>query len=172
MSVVKPSTDEELKQRDLVEQRVKALQEMGICPTCQNLEDYSVYGPFTGRLYYEDKYVLLFLDDYPRNPGHSILLTKHHYEDLSEMPLELGTHILKVTQAAIQALKEVADAEKVYFITMCDGKRNHLHFQLLPRVNTESLRGFDVFLKRRGVLVRDDTFLSNLNKAVTKALSE
>lgn len=171
MEVVKPSTDAELSDRDRVEQRVKELQELGICPTCQNLEDYSVYGPFTGRLYYEDEQVLLFLDDYPKNPGHSILLTKNHYEDISEMPLEVGTHIIKITQAGIQALKEVAGAEKVYFITMCDGKRNHLHFQLLPRRKDEELRGFDVFLKRRGVLVRDDKFLSELRDSVLMALS-
>jgi len=43
-------------------------------------------------------------------------------------------------------------AEKVYMCTICDGKRNHLHFQLLPRLKGETI-GYINFVREEGIIM-------------------
>lgn len=66
--------------------------------------------------------------------------------------LELGTYILKVSNEIIKLLKEEVGAEKVYMCTICDGKRNHLHFQLFPRLKGDPI-GYGNFVREEGVLM-------------------
>ena len=67
------------------------------------------------------------------------------------MPIELGCHIMRVTQALVHALKQVVGANKVYMHTMCSGELSHLHFQLIPRRPGELIGG-RVFAAERSVL--------------------
>jgi len=68
------------------------------------------------------------------------------------MPLDLGVHILKISDAIIKLHKEILGAEKVYMCTICDGKRNHLHFQLFPRLKGEK-QGYQNFVREEGILM-------------------
>lgn len=72
-----------------------------------------------------------------------------HYEDISELPTELGAKTFKIINKCISAIKRVLHAEKVYLCTMCDGKRNHLHFQLIPRFKGDAIQGSKLFVKER-----------------------
>jgi diadenosine tetraphosphate (Ap4A) HIT family hydrolase len=141
-----------LSQREEIRQTVAQLQEANICPTCHNFAHGDVYPPADERLFYEDELLLALLEDFPRNPGHSIILLKPHYEDISELPPDIGTAVYAVMHRAILALKEVFGAVKVYMCTMCDGQRNHLHFQLIPRLPGDAIRGSRLFVKERGYL--------------------
>lgn len=68
------------------------------------------------------------------------------------MPLELGTHILKISNVIIKLHKEIIGAEKVYMCTVCDGKRNHLHFSLFLRLKGETI-GFRNFVKEDEIIM-------------------
>ena len=144
-------TAEELHGRKELFAKVNALQESGTCPTCRDLEFKDVYPPFEDRVFLADKIVVCFLEMYPRNPGHTIVLVRLHCDDFTEVPKDIGCHVLKICQAAARSLKEVLGAEKVYLNTMCDGKRNHLHFQLIPRLRGDTIRGLRLFVKERGI---------------------
>jgi len=124
---------EELKARF---SKIKKLQDNDICFGCYNFEHGDIF-PDDGLIIYEDELISCQFEKYPRATGQTIIVSKEHYEDISEMPLELGTYILKMTNRLIKLHKEILGAEKVYFCTICDGKRNHLHFQLLPRLKGE-----------------------------------
>ena len=63
-----------------------------------------------------------------------------------------GTYILKVSDAIIKLHKEILGAKKVYMCTICDGKRNHLHFQLFPRLEGDTT-GYLNFVKDEGILM-------------------
>jgi diadenosine tetraphosphate (Ap4A) HIT family hydrolase len=115
------------------------------------MEHGDVY-PSSDTVFYEDDKIICLFEKYPRAIGHTIILTKDHYEDISEMPIEIGTHILKVSKKIIDLLKEHIGAEKVYMCTMCDGNRNHLHFQLLPRLSGESI-GSQNFVREREIII-------------------
>jgi len=138
----------ELKQRF---NRIKELQEQGICFGCYNFKTGEIF-PDEGLIFYEDHKVRCQFEKYPRATGQTIIVSKEHYEDISEMPLELGIHILKISGAIIKLHKEIIDAEKVYMCTICDGKRNHLHFQLLPRLKGEP-RGYGNFVREEGIIM-------------------
>lgn len=142
--------EEEKNIESKLKNKVLSLQEKGICPSCSNTDNGDVY-PNEGLIFYEDDQVICLFEKYPRALGHTIILSKAHYEDISDMPIELGTHILVVSKRIIDLLKEKIGAEKVYMCTMCDGKRNHLHFQLLPRLAGETI-GSKNFVRERGVI--------------------
>ena len=148
---VKPLSDNEkelLKQRF---QKIKELQEKGICFGCYNFNTGDIF-PDDGLIFYEDEKVRCQFEKYPRATGQTIIVSKEHYEDISEMPLELGIHILKISDAIIKLHKEILGAEKVYMCTICDGKRNHLHFQLFPRLKGEPI-GYKNFVREEGILM-------------------
>lgn len=150
MYVKKLSEDEEkaLKQRF---EKIKELQEKDICFGCYNFNTGDLF-PDEGLIFYEDEKVRCQFEKYPRATGQTIIVTKEHYEDISEMPLELGTYILIISDAIIKLHKEIIGAEKVYMCTICDGKRNHLHFQLFPRLKGEP-KGYGNFVREEGILM-------------------
>jgi len=111
-----------------------------------------------------------FLETYPRNLGHTIILVKPHYEDISELPTSMATEIHNIMHTAVSALKRVLMAEKVYMCTMCDGKRNHLHFQLIPRYRGDTIRGSKLFVKERLILKDCDDVVVQLKTSI-EALS-
>jgi diadenosine tetraphosphate (Ap4A) HIT family hydrolase len=131
--------------------KIKELQNNDICFGCYNFEHGDVF-PDEGLIIFEDNLIRCQFEKYPRATGQIIIVSKEHYEDISEMPLELGTYILKMTNRIIELQKELINAEKVYFCTICDGKRNHLHFQLLPRLKGE-VGGYGHFTKEEGILM-------------------
>lgn len=144
-------------------QIAKELQSQNICPTCHNFLYHNVYEDFTSRLFYENEYFYCFLEQYPRTPGHTIILLKEHAEDLSELPLSISDNLIQVIKATTLTLKEVLHSPKVYLCTMCDGKRNHLHFQLIP-TEENSISGSKLFVKERGIYVQDNQIVENLRK--------
>lgn len=148
---IKPLTDYEkvlLKQRGA---QINELQEQDICFGCYNFEHGDIF-PDEGLIFYEDSLVRCQFEKYPRATGQTIIVSKAHYEDISEMPLDLGTYILKVSNEIIKLLKETIGAKKVYMCTICDGKRNHLHFQLLPRLEGDPI-GYENFVREEGLLM-------------------
>lgn len=148
---VKQLSEEEKKALKQRFEKIKELQEKGICFGCYNFDTWSIF-PDNSLIIYEDDKVRCQFEKYPRATGQTIIVSKEHYEDISEMPLELGTYILKVSNAIIKLHKEILGAEKVYMCTICDGKRNHLHFQLFPRLKGEP-RGYGNFVREEGILM-------------------
>jgi diadenosine tetraphosphate (Ap4A) HIT family hydrolase len=109
--------------------------------------------------------VTCHLETYPRGVGHTIILSRAHYAEIADMPVELGCHIVRVTHALVKALKHVVGADKVYMRTMCSGALSHLHFQLIPRRPGELIGG-RVLASERGVLTNYEDMLVALREAV------
>lgn len=148
---VKQLSEHERTALNLRRQRIRELQDKGICFGCYNFESGDLF-PDEGMIFYEDDMVRCQFEKFPRATGQTIIISREHYEDISEMPLELGTHILKISNAIIKLHKEILGAEKVYMCTICDGKRNHLHFQLFPRLKGEPI-GYTNFVRDEGILM-------------------
>lgn len=149
MYVKKLDENDELLLKERME-KIRGFQNKGICFSCENFITGDVF-PDDGLIIYEDELVRCQFEKFPRAVGQTIIVSKEHYEDISEMPIELGTHILKICNAIIKLHKEILGAEKVYMCTICDGKRNHLHFQLFPRLKGEPI-GYQNFVREEGIL--------------------
>jgi diadenosine tetraphosphate (Ap4A) HIT family hydrolase len=143
----------------------------GICPTCENFRTGGVYPNSQERIFYKDKLIICLLEEYPRGVGHTILLSRKHYEDISEMPYDLGCHFVRISKAVVTALKELTGAVKVYQVTMCSGAVNHLHFQLIPRLSGDMMGG-RVFSIPRSVLTDYRDTIPLLNVRLKKLLTD
>lgn len=148
---VKQLSEDEEKALKARRDKIINLQDRGICFSCHNFKKGDIF-PDDGLIIYEDELVRCQFEKYPRAAGQTIIVSKEHYEDISEMPLELGTYILKIADAIIRLHKEILGAQKVYMCTICDGKRNHLHFQLFPRLKGDTT-GYQNFTKDEGILM-------------------
>ena len=147
-----PLSPAQRQKRQHIAAKVKSLQEAGACPTCASMRGEDVYPPADARLFYEDEHCLCLLEQYPRNPGHTIVLLKEHREDLAALDPQTAAALWPVVHRAVAALKTRFGADKVYMCTMCDGRRNHLHLQLIPRLPGDPVRGSRLFVKERGFL--------------------
>lgn len=157
----------QLKERSM---KIRELQKKGICFGCHNFEEQDIF-PAEGLLIYEDDKVRCQFEKFPRAVGQTTIVAKDHYEDISEMPLDLGTHILKVIDVIIKLHKEIIGAEKVYMCTLCDGKRNHLHFSLFPRLKGDSI-GFGNFVKEDCILMDYEEDVKKYQERMKELLNE
>ena len=164
--IILPFTENALNHRSRIMQKANTLKDAGTCPTCENVETNDVYPSVRNQSFYEDDLVVCFLETYPRNAGHTIVLVKPHFEDVSELPPSVGAKVFEVIYRAIGCLKNVLNAEKVYMCTMCDGARNHLHFQLIPRLPGDDIEGSPLFVKKRGVLCEPDDVIRELRSMI------
>ena len=155
-------TGDVLEHRSKIMQKANVLKDAGVCPTCENFKTNDVYPSVKDQTFYEDDLVMCFLETYPRNAGHTIVLVKPHFEDVSKLPPATTTTVFEVIHKVINCLKNVFAAEKVYLCTMCDGTRNHLHFQLIPRLQGDEVMGSPLFVKKRGVLREPDDVFAKL----------
>lgn len=154
-------TEEEKLKKKEIGAKVKEIKNKDLCPSCYNQEFGGLYPDFTERKIYENEKVVCFLEEYPRTPGHTIILAKEHYEDISEMPVEVGTAVMEAATHVVNKIKEVLGAEKVYMCTMCDDGRNHLHFQLIPRYEGNVI-GSKLFVNERGIVEVDKAIIEKL----------
>jgi diadenosine tetraphosphate (Ap4A) HIT family hydrolase len=169
LSIVGPMTERDKAERSAVDRKCADLIQQGICPSCRHFETGDVYQGKHDRVYYQDDQLTCMLEAYPRGTGHTIILSNAHYADISEMPVALGCHLMHVTHALVNTLKQLFGAEKVYMHTMCSGRLSHLHFQLIPRLPGEQIGG-RVFASDRGVLIDYQATLEALKAEVRKYL--
>lgn len=170
LDVIAPMTEQDRRARAAIEQRYADLVNQNICPSCHQLATGSVFPNQQDQVVYHDDRLSCLLESYPRGLGHTIIVAREHYADTAEMPLELGYHMLRVSQALMHALKAVVGAEKVYLVTMCSGRLSHVHWQLIPRMPGE-MSGGKVFASPRGVLTNYAGLRDALRAAVHQQLA-
>jgi diadenosine tetraphosphate (Ap4A) HIT family hydrolase len=119
--------------RTAIGEQVKALNETGVCYQCRDLETGgSVFGEQSVVIDEPEVRAVLALD--PRAPGHTIVVWKPHAHDFTELDDEATARLFIVCRNVARAIRRaIADVERVYQVTMCDGPVNHLHIQLIPR---------------------------------------
>ena len=100
------------------------------------------------------------------------MLVKKHFEDISELPANQLGHVYATIHHCIVALKKTLNAKKVYLCTMCDGKRNHLHYQLIPRLPEDVILGSRVFVNQRKVLEDAESVISSLGSSMRVIVDE
>ena len=121
---------------------------------------------------YEDQHSIAFLDHYPLNPGHTLVLTKKHYTILDEMPPrevgELFTSVAKV----MKGVRKASRADGIN-IGQSNGRAAsqevfHVHVHVIPRFDKDSPGGLTFpERKRTSPAERED-----IGKRVRKAIEE
>jgi len=96
-------------------------------------------GKKTGHFIYQDDKYVAFLDRYPIDVGHSLVLPRKHYENIGKMTDDivgqLFSKVPKIAKAVVQATK--ADA---FSLAQNNGRAAkqivpHVHVHIIPRYN-------------------------------------
>ena len=96
-----------------------------------------IKGRKTGHVIYEDTNHIAILDKYPIDTGHSLLITKHPYEKITDMKKEQVSELFSlVPTIAIAILK--ATGAVAFSIAQNNGKEAkqiipHVHLHIIPR---------------------------------------
>ena len=141
----------------------EVLKSKGICPTCYNLEHGYFHEDLTDKMLYEDELLFCFFEENPRSVGHTIIILREHYHDMSNTPDDVCADVFVFAKKAMNILKETLPVEIVYLCTMCDGPVNHFHLQLIPRhPNTEI--GSKNFVKQRGKYNHNEELVDQIRR--------
>jgi histidine triad (HIT) family protein len=95
---------------------------------------------------YEDDEFLAFLNIYPKNPGHTLVVPKKAYEDILDIPADLLQKHITVVQKVAKLLvqKLGADGCNIVQNTKEDAGQEimHIHFHIIPRFKGDSVTWF------------------------------
>jgi histidine triad (HIT) family protein len=109
---------------------------MGGCVFCKIIK-----GKIPADKIYEDENTFSFLDITPINPGHVLLISKKHYENLYDLPDELLSKMAPIIKKLAVAIKKGVNAEGINI-----GMNNersagqlvfHAHFHIIPRFTND-----------------------------------
>lgn len=91
---------------------------------------------------YEDRGVIAFLDARPINEGHTLLITREHYEDIYEVPDEEVGHLFKIVKKVAYAVKKSEKADGISIVQNNGRAANqvvfHLHVHIIPRYERQN----------------------------------
>jgi len=88
---------------------------------------------------YEDEHVLAFLDIFPINPGHTLVIPKEHYEFVTELPSSLTGPIFDGARKIVSAIRKSDLKCDAVNLHLADGEIAgqeipHTHLHIIPRI--------------------------------------
>lgn len=94
---------------------------------------------------YENDKFLVFMDKYPINHGHSLLVPKQHYNTILDMPTELVAEMYALVPKLAKAITTVIDSDG-FNINQNNGRSAnqivpHVHVHIVPRYSKEKIKG-------------------------------
>ena len=103
-----------------------------------------VKGELPSSKLYEDEDTLAFLDIFPVNKGHSLVISKEHYETIFDVPADSLAKISLVMKNVADAVKKGVNADGIS-IAQSNGKDagqviSHIHFHIIPRFKDDGLK--------------------------------
>jgi histidine triad (HIT) family protein len=87
-------------------------------------------------LVHEDDRTIAFLDIQPMSRGHTLIVTKDHYETLFDLPEQLAAHCLAVARRIAPGIQLAMEAQAINIFS-ANGKAGgqdvpHFHLHLIP----------------------------------------
>jgi histidine triad (HIT) family protein len=94
---------------------------------------------------YENDKFLAFMDKYPINHGHTLIVPKQHYGNILEMPAELVGEMYSLIPRLANAITSVIESDG-FNINQNNGKSAnqivpHVHVHIVPRYSAEKVKG-------------------------------
>jgi histidine triad (HIT) family protein len=102
-----------------------------------------INGEIPGYKLYEDEEIIAFLDAFPAGSGHTLVMPKAHYQDLSAVPEGLLQQIMGAAKRLVPAITQAVGAEG-FNLFLNNGRAagqliDHLHLHILPRSSGDGL---------------------------------
>ncbi|MBP9670632.1 HIT family protein [Candidatus Woesebacteria bacterium] len=118
-----------------------------ICPIClgvAGVESEDTLMRLTD-IVYIDEFVTAFINSFwiKNNPGHVIVVPNDHYENLYDLPTDLGAHIFRVAKKVAIAMKEAYRCDGITTLQNNEpaGGQHafHYHHHIFPRYENDDL---------------------------------
>ena len=95
-----------------------------------------IHGEETVSIVYEDDRALAFMDIQPASPGHVLVVSREHHDNLFDIPDDLAAHCLRVARRLLPGIRHAAGAGAVNLFA-ANGKAGgqdimHFHLHLIP----------------------------------------
>jgi histidine triad (HIT) family protein len=93
---------------------------------------------------FDDDDTLAFLDHRPVFPGHTLLITREHFETLADLPDHALEPFFRSTRFLSSVIPDAMDAHGTFVAINNKVSQSvpHLHVHLVPRRRKDGLRGF------------------------------
>jgi histidine triad (HIT) family protein len=121
------------------------------CPFCRLVDRRETSVSSQDDVVWRDEFVTGFMASawWPNNKGHVLIVPNQHYENIYDLPPELGTPIQRITQRIALAYKEIYGCNGVSTRQHNEPAGNqdvwHYHLHIYPRYNGDNL-----YLTQRG----------------------
>ena len=117
----------------MVEEVSQRIQLMKSCIFCKIVD-----GNVPSSNVYEDDVCLAFMDIQPVNPGHVLVIPKEHFEDLNDLPAEIGSHLFQVAQRIVVSVPKTDIKFEGANLFLAHGEAAgqevfHVHLHVIPR---------------------------------------
>jgi len=125
-------------------------------------------GKKVGHIIYEDESHVAFLDKYPIDVGHSLVIPREHHEKITDMTSENVGKLFALVPKIAKAILDATGAD-AFSLGQNNGKAAkqiipHVHIHIIPRYNHKGT----VWTKRQ---ISDDAELSELAKKTRNVLT-
>ena len=132
------------------------------CLFCDILE-----GKHQGHFIYEDDLHVAFLDRYPIDVGHSLVVPRQHHEKITDMTPEDVGNIFAIVPKIAKAVLDATGAD-AFSLGQNNGRAAkqiipHVHIHIIPRYNSKGT----VWTKRQ---ISTDSELEELAKKICSAI--
>ncbi len=92
---------------------------------------------------YEDDNFIVILDKFPTTSGHTLIITKNHYDDFYDLDEYVASELLVLAQKVARAIKETTGCTGLN-ILQNNGKDAgqvvfHYHLHLIPRYENDGV---------------------------------
>ncbi|HJL67797.1 MAG TPA: HIT family protein [Nitrosopumilus sp.] len=124
-------------------------------------------GTRNGHFLYEDDSHVAFLDKYPIDVGHSLIIPRKHHERITDMESQNVGNIFSLVPKIAKAILDVTGAD-AFSLGQNNGKAAkqiipHVHVHIIPRYNHKGT----IWTKRQ---ISNDSELSELAKKIRTIL--
>lgn len=126
---------------------------------------------------WEDKDHIAILDINPATRGHTLIITKEHYENIFDIPENLFECSMKIARKIAFLLKEKLGAEGINILNsnnkIAQQEIPHFHIHVIPRYKKEKFKielkdksKNKDYLKIRDEILRENGYNNNKQKAI------
>lgn len=109
---------------------------MNECVFCKIIK-----GEIPAEKIYEDGEILAFLDIKPVNPGHTLIISKRHYEKMETTPDEIVSDVFVGAKKIMKSIKKAMFADFVA-LSVVGIDVPHFHIHLIPRYFSDKMPVF------------------------------
>ena len=100
---------------------------------------------------HENRNVMAFMDLYPANVGHTLVMPKEHWETIYELPEEILADLFVVVKRVAIAVKKAVNAQGINIVQSNERAAfqlvRHLHVHVIPRFEGDAItKAFEVMV--------------------------